>query len=100
VTGTVALKRALGDAAYRVPAMGTKGHHGHAFGATGAWEAAVALLSISQKTIPRTVNLEHVDPARDLDGVREERRSAPRIVLSNSTGFGDVDAARVLRDVE
>jgi 3-oxoacyl-[acyl-carrier-protein] synthase II len=99
VTETTALKRALGDAAYRVPVTGTKGQHGHALGASGAWEAAAALLAIHEKRIPRTVNLDHVDPACDLDYVREERSTAPRIVLKNSTGFGGVNAALVLREI-
>ncbi|MBD5654695.1 MAG: beta-ketoacyl-ACP synthase II [Candidatus Eremiobacteraeota bacterium] len=100
VTETAALKRALGDAAYRVPVTGTKGQHGHALGATGAWEAALSLLAIHEKRVPRTVNLEHLDPACDLDYVREERPLAPRVVLSNSTGFGGINAALVLRGIE
>ncbi|MBD5654990.1 MAG: beta-ketoacyl-[acyl-carrier-protein] synthase II, partial [Candidatus Eremiobacteraeota bacterium] len=100
VTETAALKRALGDAAYRVPVTGTKGQHGHALGATGAWEAALSLLAIHEKRVPRTVNLEHLDPACDLDYVREVRPLAPRVVLSNSTGFGGINAALVLRGLE
>ena len=100
VTETAALKRALGPAAYRVPVTGTKGQHGHALGATGAWEAALSLLAIHERFVPRIVNLENVDPACDLDYVREERSLRPRVVLSNSTGFGGINAALVLRGVE
>jgi 3-oxoacyl-[acyl-carrier-protein] synthase II len=99
-TETSALKVALGDAAYRVPVLGTKGQHGHALGATGAWEAALSSLSIHHGRVPRTVNLEHVDPECDLDYVRETRDFSPRVVLSNSTGFGGINAALVLRGVE
>jgi 3-oxoacyl-[acyl-carrier-protein] synthase II len=100
VTETTALKRALGEAAYRVPVTGTKGQHGHALGATGAWEAALSLLAIHEKRVPRTVNLQNLDPACDLDYVREERPLAPRVVLSNSTGFGGINAALVFRGIE
>jgi len=100
VTETAALKRALGTAAYDVPVTGTKGQHGHALGATGAWEAALSLLAIHERMVPRIVNLENLDPACDLDYVREERPLAPRIVLSNSTGFGGINAALVFRGVE
>jgi len=100
VAETVALKRALGESAYRVPITGTKGQHGHALGATSAWETAVSLLAIHSGRMPRTVNLDHVDPACDLDYVREERTSAPRIVLSNATGFGGINAALVLRGID
>jgi len=100
VTETVAFKRALGAAAYGVPVAATKGQHGHALGATSAWEAALALLSIHEKRVPGMVNLEHVDPACDLDYVREVRAIAPRIVLCNSAGFGGINAALVLRGIE
>lgn len=100
VTETRAYKAALGDSAYAVPIVGTKGQHGHALGATGAWEAAISLLAIAEHRVPRTVNLDHVDPACDLDYIREPRALAPRVVLSNSTGFGGINAALVLRGVE
>lgn len=100
VTETVALKRALGEAAYRVPIAATKGQTGHALGATGAWEAALSLLMLHEGRVPRVVNLTNVDPACDLDYVRETREFAPRVILSNSTGFGGINAALVLRKVE
>ncbi len=100
VTETIAFKRALGAAAYGVPVAATKGQHGHALGATSAWEAALALLAIHEKRVPGMVNLEHVDPACDLDYVREVRAIAPRIVLCNSAGFGGINAALVLRGIE
>ncbi len=100
VTETAAFKRAFGAAAYRVPITATKGQHGHALGATGAWEAALSLLAIAEKRVPRTVNLEVPGLGCDLDYIREERQLAPRVVLSNSTGFGGINAALVLRGVE
>jgi 3-oxoacyl-[acyl-carrier-protein] synthase II len=100
VAETIAFKRALGAAAYNVPVAATKGQHGHALGATSAWEAALSLLAIHEKRVPGMVNLEHVDPACDLDYVREVRTIAPRIVLCNSAGFGGINAALVLRGIE
>lgn len=100
MTETLALKRALGAAAPRVPVLATKGQHGHALGATGAWEAALSLLAMHEGKVPRTVNLDNADPACDLDYIREARTLAPRVVLSNSTGFGGINAALVLRSVE
>ncbi len=99
-TETTALKVALGERATRVPIVATKGQHGHALGASGAWEAAVSLLMMHEGRIPGAVNLEHADPACDLDVVRDVRELAPRIVLSNSTGFGGINAALVLRKIE
>jgi 3-oxoacyl-[acyl-carrier-protein] synthase II len=100
VTETIAFKRALGAAAYGVPVAATKGQHGHALGATSAWEAALAFLAMHEKRVPGMVNLEHVDPACDLDYVREVRAIAPRIALCNSAGFGGINAALVLRGIE
>ncbi len=99
-TETTALKVALGERATRVPIVATKGQHGHALGASGAWEAALSLLMMHEGRIPGAVNLEHADPACDLDVVRDVRELAPRIVLSNSTGFGGINAALVLRKIE
>ncbi|GAC1442596.1 MAG: beta-ketoacyl-ACP synthase II [Vulcanimicrobiaceae bacterium] len=100
VTETAALKDALGAYAYRVPVVATKGQHGHALGTTGAWEAALSLLMMTEAKVLGAVNLEHPDPACDLDVVRDVRTFAPRVVLSNSTGFGGINAALVLRKIE
>ncbi len=100
VTETAALKRALGEAAYGVPIAATKGQHGHALGATGAWEAALSLLMLHEGRVPRVVNLQNVDPDCDLDYIREKRDLAPRVILSNSTGFGGINAALLLRKIE
>ncbi|MFZ1125539.1 MAG: beta-ketoacyl-ACP synthase II [Candidatus Baltobacteraceae bacterium] len=99
-TETRSLQRAFGPAAARLPVTATKGQHGHALGASGAWEAALSLLAMHERRVPRIVNLENADPACDLDFVREERALAPRVVLSNSTGFGGINAALVLRAAE
>jgi 3-oxoacyl-[acyl-carrier-protein] synthase II len=95
---TSAIKRAFGEAAAHIPVTASKGQHGHALGASGAWEAAVSLMAIAEGRVPRIVNLENPDPACDLDLVRHERATAPRIVLSNSTGFGGINAALVFRN--
>ena len=38
-TETMAIKQVFGDAAYRVPLSGTKAMHGHALGASGAFDS-------------------------------------------------------------
>ena len=95
---TLALKGALGPMAYQIPVSGTKAMHGHALGATGAIEAAICCLAIRNRHVPPTVNLDHPDPACDLDYVPGKGRDANiRTVLSNSFGFGGINAALVLR---
>lgn len=93
-TETGALKQALGDAAYQIPVSGTKGFHGHALGATGAWEAAISLLALHDGWLPPSLNLFDPDPACDLDYIRDPIGLSKSIdyALSNSFGFGGINA--------
>jgi 3-oxoacyl-[acyl-carrier-protein] synthase II len=95
---TLAIKQVLGDHAHRIPVSGTKGYYGHALGASGAFEAAICALSLGDEWIPPTVNLDAPDPACDLDYVpRAGRVARVEHVMSNSFGFGGINAALVLR---
>ncbi len=97
-TETLAIKRALGAQAMRIPVSSTKGYYGHALGASGAIEAAISALALDRKWIPPTLNLETPDAACDLDYVPQRGRDAtPDVVLSNSFGFGGINASLVLR---
>jgi 3-oxoacyl-[acyl-carrier-protein] synthase II len=96
---TLALKRLFQERAYQVPVSGTKSLHGHALGASGALEAAISCLSIRRGFLPATANLEEPDPDCDLDYVTDGPREQPvRTVLSNSFGFGGINAALVFRE--
>jgi 3-oxoacyl-[acyl-carrier-protein] synthase II len=95
-TETIVFRRALGEAAERVPISGTKGLHGHALGASGAFEAAICALVLEHGWLPPTTNLVHRDPACDLDYIMGEGRPAsPRYILSTSFGFGGANAALI-----
>lgn len=99
-TETAAIKKVLGERAYSVPMSGTKGYYGHALGASGAIEAAICALAIDREWLPPTVNLKVADHACDLNFLPAVGR-AERVehVLSNSFGFGGINAALVLRRV-
>ncbi len=101
-TETLALKLALGDAAYTIPISGTKGFHGHALGATGAWEAAISLLALRDEWLPPTLNLTEPDPACDLSYIQGTKGLPRRVdyVLSNSFGFGGINACLLFGRVE
>jgi len=100
-TETLAIKEVLGERARRVPVSGTKGLHAHALGASGAMEAAIAALSVSEGFLPATANLDHPDPECDLDYVPRVGRSGPvRTVISNSFGFGGTNACLVFKTIE
>ena len=95
---TRALKKALGDHAYRTPVSSTKSMTGHMLGAAGAVEAAVASLVVRDGVIPPTINYEHPDDDCDLDYVANTARVAHvEIGVSNSFGFGGHNTAVVFR---
>jgi 3-oxoacyl-[acyl-carrier-protein] synthase II len=97
-TETQAIKHVFGDHAYRLSVSGTKGYYGHALGASGAIEAAICALAMERCWLPPTINLERPDPACDLDCLPGQgRTAAPDVVLTNSFGFGGINAALVLR---
>ena len=95
-----AIRIALGDQADRISVSGTKGLHGHALGATGAMETAIAALSLERGFLPGTANLQTLDPACDLDivppGGREQQVTT---LLNNAFGFGGINASLAMRAV-
>ena len=95
---TLALKAVFGEHARRLWISSTKGCTGHMLGAAGAVEAAYTTLALVYGEVPPTANLEHPDPACDLDYVPGDARRKPlRVALSNSFGFGGTNACLVLR---
>ena len=95
---TFAIKRALGDDAYRIPVSSTKSMTGHMLGAAGVVEAVVCVQVIRDGVIPPTINYEFPDPDCDLDYVPNVARPAPvRTAMSNSFGFGGHNATVILR---
>ena len=97
-TETLAFKQVFGDHASRLAISGTKGYYGHPLGASGAIEAAICARGMHRGWLPPTVNLQDPDPACDLDFLSNGGLDhAPELVVSNSFGFGGVNAAIVLR---
>jgi 3-oxoacyl-[acyl-carrier-protein] synthase II len=90
-----ALEIVFGERSAHVPLTATKGQHGHALGATGAWEAVLSLLAIERGIVPRVVNCDDPDPACVVDALAQPLHTAPRTVLSSSAGFGGINAALV-----
>ena len=100
-TETASVKQVFGDHAYRLAFSGTKGYYGHALGASGAIEAAICALASRRGWVPPTVNLSSPDAACDLDHVTGLGRDlAPDYLLSNSFGFGGINAALLFRRAE
>lgn len=99
-TETLAIKDVFGDHAYKLSMSGTKGYYGHALGASGAIEAAICALAMEREWIPPTVNLNIADEACDLNLLTGNGRTM-RVdhILTNSFGFGGINASLVLRRV-
>ncbi|MEK3786475.1 MULTISPECIES: beta-ketoacyl-ACP synthase II [Paenibacillus] len=98
---TEAVKKSLGDHAYKVAVSSTKSMTGHLLGAAGGVEAVICGLALQHQTIPPTINLDNQDPACDLDYVPNVPRKAElNVVMSNSFGFGGHNATVVLKKFE
>jgi 3-oxoacyl-[acyl-carrier-protein] synthase II len=92
-----AYRAVFGERAARIPVSATKGQHGHALGATGAWEIATSALTISEGRLPATVNFVQSDEGCTIDCRRNVTELRPRLLVSNSSGFGGINAAVVLQ---
>jgi 3-oxoacyl-[acyl-carrier-protein] synthase II len=95
---TLAIKKSFRKHAYSLAVSSSKSMLGHMLGAAGAVEAAVTALAIYEGVIPPTINYETPDPECDLDYVpNTARKQTVRAALSNSLGFGGINAALVLK---
>jgi 3-oxoacyl-[acyl-carrier-protein] synthase II len=95
---TQAIKSLFGDHAKKLMVSSTKSMTGHMLGATGGVEAIFAIKALQQGIIPPTINLDNPDPECDLDYVpKVARHKKINIAMSNTFGFGGVNAVLVLK---
>lgn len=101
ISETTAVKKALGEHAYKVAISSTKSMTGHLLGAAGGVEAVICGLAIKNGIIPPTINLDNPDPECDLDYVPNTARKADvRVAMSNSFGFGGHNATIIMKKYE
>jgi 3-oxoacyl-[acyl-carrier-protein] synthase II len=95
VAEAAALRRALGDAVDDVLVTSNKGSLGHLLGAAGAVEAIASLLSLQERVVPPTRNLDDPDDDVRLDVVTVSPRQLSRAgaAVSDSFGFGGHNVA-------
>ncbi len=99
-TESLALLSVLGERARQIPVSGTKAYYGHALGASGAIETAITCLTLSRGWVPPTLNHESPGEGCELDYVPGAGRAASvQTALTNSFGFGGINASLVLSTV-
>lgn len=85
---------AEGEHYRRLAVTANKSMLGHLIAAAGAPEFIATVLSLHEGVLPPTLNLEQPDPECDLDYVPGAARRLPlRAALSNSFGFGGLNAS-------
>ena len=97
-TETLGVKRMFGDHAYKLAMSSTKSMTGHLLGAAGGLEAGITALAVKHQVAPPTINLDHPDPACDLDYVPHTARPMTiEYALSNSFGFGGTNGTLLMK---
>jgi 3-oxoacyl-[acyl-carrier-protein] synthase II len=95
---TQAIKTVFGKTNPLIPVSSTKSMTGHMLGATGGVEAIFTVLAMRDGALPPTINLDTPDPECDLDYVPHKSRPQNiEIALSNTFGFGGVNASLVFK---
>jgi 3-oxoacyl-[acyl-carrier-protein] synthase II len=98
-TESLAVRRLFGEGA--PPMSSTKSMTGHTLGAAGALESVVCISALRSGILPPTINLHNPDPNCDLDYIAEgARRSAIKVAMSNSFGFGGHNVSLVFKRLE
>jgi nodulation protein E len=94
-----AMEKLFGGELARIPVSSTKALHGHALGASGAIELIATALALQERSIPAMPPAAH-DPLLSLRLAHEPGISLDgEYAMSNSFGFGGLNASLVLRRV-
>lgn len=96
-----ALRTAFGNERIaNTPIVALKAALGHALGAAGAIQTALAVKALHTQTLPPTLNVEHVDPLCAPLRILHHTTPYPlHCILSNAAGFGGHNVALLIRRI-
>jgi len=80
-----------------LPVSSTKANIGHLLGAAGAVEAVVCLMVLREQWLPPELAFEVPDPACKFPVVQRPHDANVEVAMSNSFGFGGVNATLIFR---
>ena len=92
-----AISRWAGNHAPNLPVSSTKAGTGHLLGGAGAVETVVCLMCLREQWLPPELAFEKPDPACAFRIVARPEDASVTVALSNSFGFGGVNATLVMR---
>ena len=93
----VAISEWAGRRAATLPVSSTKASIGHLLGGAGAVEAVVCLMALREQWLPPEMLFETPDPACRFPIVHKPQAARVNLALSNSFGFGGVNATLIFR---
>ena len=98
VAETVAIKRALGDAATKTVVNSTKSMTGHLLGGAGGVESVFTALAVAHQKSPPTINLDNPGEGCDLDYCANVARDLSiNIAMTNNFGFGGTNGTLLMK---
>ena len=96
-TEAAAIAGILGERVSEAPVSALKSITGHMLAASAAIEVAYAVMSVKEGVVLPTINLIEKDPQCALNLFTETKKKAVRTAISNSFGFGGVNAVLIVR---
>ena len=97
ITESEAILRVLGDYGAQLPVSSTKPIHGHALGASGGLELAVAISALREQIAPPTINFVEPDPRCPINAVPNVAQKCEiNAAMSNSFAFGGINAVLIV----
>lgn len=79
----------------KTPCSSTKGWSGHALGASGILEAAIAMLCLRHDLMPGCLGVTRLDPSFRARLLVDNHSAPVRRVMTNSFGFGGINCSLV-----